>query len=115
MGTLNLNIFKRITLLHLCLICPVGYAGQLVLKTELYEFICKVEVAIGPESPDIIEQLLEFPGVQSTGEYLDSIVYKGEGRLCYRRSSVVDDCYSEMNDWACYTNYSDESETILIY
>ena len=112
---MKLNILKRLVLLPLCLICSVGYAGEIVLKTELYEFICKVEVAIGPESPVIIEQLFEFPGVQSAGEYINGIVYTGEGRLCYRRSSVVDDCYSEMNDWACYTNYSDESETILIY
>ena len=112
---MELNIFKRIVFLQLWLISSVGYAGEIVLKTELYDFICKVEVAIGPESPVVIEQLLEFPGVQSAGEYKDSIIYTGEGRLCYRRSSVVDDCYSEMNDWVCYTNYSDESETILIY
>jgi len=109
------NNFKRAVFLYFGLISSVVYAREIILKTELHELICKVEVAVGADAPDVIEQLLEFPGVQSGGAYIDSIVYKGEGRLCYRRSSVVDDCYSEMNDWACYTNYSDESETILIY
>lgn len=109
------RLFKSITLLPFLLIGPMSYAGEIILQTSLWEFICKVEVAVGPESPDVIERIHEFPGVRSGGEYAGGIVFKGEGRLCYRRSSIIDDCYSEMNEWVCYTNYSDESETISIY
>lgn len=112
---MNLQISRGIVVLSTWLFSYAGYAGDIVLKTELWDFICKVEVAVGPESPDVIEEIYEFPGVQSGEEYIDGIVFTGEWRLCYRRSSVPDDCYSDMNDWVYYSNYSDESETILIY
>ena len=112
---MSLQLSRGIVILSTWLISSVGYAGDIVLKTELWDFICKVEVAVGPESPGVIEKTYEFPGVQSGGEYVDGIVFIGEKRLCYRRSSVADDCYSDMNDWVCYTNYREESETILIY
>ncbi len=91
------------------------YAGKLILKTELWEFICDVEVAVGPDSPVIIEEIIELPGVKIDGEYIDGIVFEGEGRLCYRRSSIVDDCDSPLNDWVCYTNSSDAAQIIPIY
>lgn len=95
--------------------CCAADAGDIILKTELWDFICEVEVAVGPEAPSVIETIHEFPGVQPGSEYVDGNVFTGQGRLCYRRTSIADDCYSEMNDWVCYTNYSDEPVTILIY
>lgn len=112
---MRLQLIKGIALLTFCFVSNIGSAGEIILKTDLWEFICKVEVAVGAESPDVIEHIHEFPGVKSGEEYANSIVFTGEGRLCYRRSSVVDDCYSEMNDWVCYTNYGEEPETVLIY
>lgn len=113
--SMKAKLLKGIALLSFWLHCSVGYAGEIILKSELWEFICKIEVAVGPESPDVIENVHEFPGVQAGGEYVNGIVFTGEGRLCYRRSSVVDDCYSELNHWVCYTNYGDESEVVYIY
>lgn len=112
---MDLQLSRGTVILSAWLFSCAGHAGDIVLKTELWDFICKVEVAVGPDSPGLIEKIYELPGVQPGIEYIDGIVFIGEGRLCYRRSSVTDDCYSEMNDWVCYTNYSEESETILIY
>lgn len=112
---MDLQVSRGIVILFAWLFSCAGYAGDILLKTELWDFICKVEVAVGPDSPGVIEKIYEFPGVQPGVEYIDGLVFTGEGRLCYRRSSVNDDCYSEMNDWVCYTNYSEESEIIFIY
>lgn len=90
-------------------------AGKIILKTELWDFICDVEVAVGSDAPIIIEEIFELPGVKIDGVYIDGIVFEGEGRLCYRRSSIVDDCDSPLNGWVCYTNSSDAPQTILIY
>ena len=69
----------------------------------------------GPDSPVFIEEIFELPGVKIDGEYIDGIVFEGEDRLCYRRSAIVDDCNSPLNDWVCYTNSRDEPQIIPIY
>lgn len=109
------HLFNVAFLLVLCTVSNHANAGKIVLKTELWDFICEVEIALGPDAPVIIEEILERPGVKIDGEYINGIVFEGEGRLCYRRSSIVDDCNSPMNDWVCYTNSSDAPQTILIY
>lgn len=109
------NRCNGVVFLAICIASSATCAGEIILKTELWDFICEVEVAVGPEVPDVIGRIHEIPGAQVGKEYVNGIIFKGEGRLCYRRSSMVEDCYSDMNDWVCYTNYSDEPETILIY
>ncbi len=109
------HVCSGASFLALCSFSCMASAGDIILKTELWDFICEVEVIVGPEVPGVFDGVLEFPGVQVGLEYVDGVVFTGEGRLCYRRSSVADDCYSDMNDWVCYTNYSDEPEIILIY
>lgn len=108
-------LLKIIVALLLLVASNSTYAGKLILQTELWDFICKVEVALGSDTPMIIEEVLEFPGVKNDGEYIDGIVFEGEHRLCYRRSSTVDDCNSPLNDWVCYTNSGETPETIYIY
>ena len=108
-------LLKIILLLPICISINNAYAGKIILKTELWEFICKVEVAVGPDSPIVIEKTLEFPGVKIDGVYADGIVFEGEDRLCYRRSAIIDDCNSPLNDWVCYTNSGDEPQIIPIY
>jgi len=108
-------LLKMIVLFPLWIINNNAYAGKIILKTELWEFICEVEVAVGPDSPVFIEEILEFPGVKIDGEYIDGIVFEGEDRLCYRRSAIVDDCNSPLNDWVCYTNSRDEPQIIPVY
>lgn len=112
--SMRLNGLKPLALLLLPL-CNSANAGEIILKSELWDFICEVEVAIGPDTPDVILRIHELSGVRPGAEYVNGIVFTGEGRLCYRRSSIIDDCHSEMNDWVCYTNYSDEPEIISIY
>lgn len=111
----------KTTLLMMTMLPPLlianncAHAGKIILKTELWDFICEVEVALGPDSPVVIEEILEFGGVKVDGEYIDGIVFEGEDRLCYRRSSVVDDCHSPLNDWVCYSNAGEAPEIIYIY
>ena len=108
-------LVKFFVLLAMLIVNYNVYAGKIILKTDLWEFICEVEVATGPDAPVVIGEVLEFPGVKVDGEYIDGIVYEGEGHLCYRRSSIVDDCDSPPNDWVCYTNSSDTPQIIPIY
>lgn len=108
-------LLKMIALSILWFVNFNSYAGNIILKTDLWDFICEVEVAIGPDTPVVIDKILEFPGVKVDGEYIDGVVFKGEGRLCYRRSSIVDDCDSSLNDWVCYTNSNDTPQIIPIY
>lgn len=108
-------LFKTFLLTVLWFVNYNVQAGKLILTTDLWDFICEVEVATGSDAPVVIENILEFPGVKIDGEYKNGIVFKGEDRLCYRRSSLVDDCDSPMNDWVCYSNSSDTPQIIPIY
>jgi hypothetical protein len=84
-------------------------AGDIHLNSELWPFICKVEIAVGLNAWENPTYTKEFEGVEK------GPVYTGTDRLCYRRSSTPDDCYSPLNQWTCQTNPTPKPDTMELY
>ena len=74
-ATMKKSLVTLVVISPLWLISYHTSAGELILKTELWDFICEVEVALGPDTPLVIERVLEFPGVKNDGEYIALAMY----------------------------------------
>ena len=75
----------------LALLPATASAGDVRLVSDTIEFVCRVEVTVGPDAPN---------GPVET--HLD--VKKGwsitrPDRLCYRRASTPENCESGMTQW----------------
>jgi len=93
----------------------LSIAGEIKLLSETWDFICKVEVATGLGAPESPDKTMEISAVKVDSFYEDGVIFTGLNRLCYRRSSSADDCYSALNEWSCYTNMTDVVDRVNIF
>jgi len=93
----------------------LSIAGEIKLISETWDFICEVEVATGLGAPESPDETFEISAVNTDSFYKDGIIFTGADRLCYRRSSSVEDCYSPMNERSCYTNMTEVVDLLNIF
>lgn len=90
-------LYFTVVTLALVAISSEAKAGTVVLVSDTWENICKVEIKWGMNAPD--------SGPSQTFENVEKgRRWSKTDKICYRRSGQPSNCDSQMTAWTCCTH-----------
>jgi len=98
-------LLAAVTMAHL-FVAPAAFAGTVVLISDTWDNICRVEVTTGINAPNTSVQ--PFSGVRP------GRVTSGTDRLCYRRSNDPRNCSSGLTEWRCSAKLTSGTENFSL-
>lgn len=81
-------------------------AGEVVLESDNWNYICEVEVTTGIDAPN--SDILEFTDVR------DGWKFSAEDKMCFRRSRDPRICGGGLTLWTCATQITSGTNSISL-